>query len=349
MSRKTESLTNLFRRFVVMLKSGVPIHQSLSFLAEGEEDRQLGEALYQVLKQVESGHSLSRGLASCPEIFPPLSVHMVLAGERSGFLPQVLDQYAGYLERSVSLSKKMRAAFTYPAMLLVMMLGILALMAVFVFPQEREMLESLGGELPLISVVVLGFFETVFNPYLVGLVTLSGVLGVIAWPWFGKRYYREHLKRHTDRFLLKIPLVGPIIYKAAASRLLFAMSTLLSAGATLGPPMKIVSEVADNDIINERFCKSMDLMTQGFSLHEALTAQKVFPNLALQLFRVAEEFGQVEMVCSRVSRIFEEEVEGQLDTLASVMEPIALLIMGSVIGLVLLASALPTMNLLQHL
>ena len=120
-----------------MLKSGVPIHQSLSFLAEGEEDRQLGEALYQVLKQVESGHSLSRGLASCPEIFPPLSVHMVLAGERSGFLPQVLDQYAGYLERSVSLSKKMRAAFTYPAMLLVMMLGILRFLEAIDIPVAR--------------------------------------------------------------------------------------------------------------------------------------------------------------------------------------------------------------------
>jgi type IV pilus assembly protein PilC len=302
-----------------------------------------------LLKTVEGGHSLSQGFAQSPEVFPPLTVHMVLAGERSGLLAEVLEQHANYLERGVNLSKKMRAAFTYPALLMVMMLVILAVMSVFVFPQEKEMLESLGGELPWLSVMVLGFFETVFNPYLVGAITVAVLVVTFTWPWFGKPFYKAYLRRIVDEALLQIPLVGSIVFKAASARLLFAMATLLGAGATLGPPMKIVAEVADNEIVSERFSAAMDSMTQGLSLFEAFSVKEVFPNLALQLFCVADELGEVEVFCRRLSKIFEEEVEGQLETLASLMEPIALFIMGSVIGLVLLASALPTMNLMQQL
>lgn len=332
-----------------MLKSGVPIHQVLHFLAEGEEDPSAAAELRKVLRQVEGGRHLSEAFKSAPDLFPPLAVYMVKAGERSGYLQPVLDQYANYLERSVTLSKKMRAAFTYPALLMIMMLAILALMSVFVFPREQEILESLGGELPLISRVVLGFFQTVFNPYLVGFVALVTVLTTVTWPWVGKPFYEKHLSHHVDRIILQVPLLGPIVYKAASSRVLFAMGTLLSAGVSLGPPMKIVGEVADNKTIKERFCASQDALTEGLSLYEAFKSEQVFPDLALQLFRVSEEFGQLDGACSKLSEIFEEEVEGQLESLASIMEPVALFIMGTVIGLVLLASALPTMNLIQHL
>lgn len=332
-----------------MLEAGIPIHAALTFLSKDDEHPAFGKTIEALTRLVEQGHRFSQALEKFPAVFPPLVVHMARAGESSGHIALVLDQFADYIERSVRLQKKIRAAFTYPAMLLLVTLLIVAVMAVFVFPREKEMLQSLGGEMPAITKLLLALIDTVFNPTTLAVMTLLGVTLAISWPWLGKPLYESHLKLHCHLWLLELPLVGPIMTRAASARLLHAVATMLAAGVPMGPPMKVVAPVADNEVMARRFVASQEAMARGDGLYESLAANHVFPPMALQLFRVAEEQGRLEEMARRMACILEEEVEDQLEVMAALLEPFAMLFMGGVIGFVLLASALPTMNLVSKL
>lgn len=343
-----DTLAFFFRRLVTLISVGVPIHQALDFVSR-DDDPRLAAALEAVVKRVESGWQLSAAMSEHPYAFSNVTVQMIGAGERAGTLPEVADQLSDYLERTVRLERKLRAAFTYPLLLLGLTLAIVTVMGVFVFPKEKEMLESLGGELPLITRLMIGFFDTVFNPWLVASVAGCLALLAVTWPWVGGPFYERHCRRWVDGLLLRLPVVGPILFKASASRLLYAMSALLKSGVAMGQPMTVIAGVAGNEALKERFLASQKALIEGGGLYASLLAHDVFPPMALQMIRVAEEEGHLDAMARRVAGVFEEDVDFSLSTLAALMEPLALFVMGFVVGFVVLASALPTMNMIQQI
>ncbi len=344
----TGDIASFLRRLVTLLKVGVPINQALSFLTD-EEDPRMRAAVDKMVGRVETGSRLSQAMADHDDIFPNLAIQMVRAGESSGRLAEVLEQLAEYLERTVRLSQKLRAAFTYPAMLLLLTGVLVIFMGVFVFPKEKEMLESMGAELPLLTQILILVMDTITHPALLILASSAVATAVVLWLTIGKQFYNTYLRAKVDDVVLKLPVVGPILYKAATSRMLFAMASLLGAGVTMGKPMAPVAAVANNERLKANFLESQKALMNGKGLYESFAAANVFPPIALQLFRVGEEQGRLDDMCNRMATMLEEEVEHSLAVMAALMEPAALFIMGGVVGFVVLATALPTMKMLGEL
>lgn len=342
-------LSGFFRRLATMLQAGIPIHEAVDFNSGNGDERRLDEAASAVVKRLETGWQLSQAMAEHRDVFPVLTIHLVKAGEESGMLSQVMDQLASHLERSVNLRRKMRAAFTYPAMLLVLTFVIVAVLGAFVFPQEKAMLESLGAELPLITKIMLFVMDTFFSPTAVGLVVLVALVFTATWPFFGRPVYDYHLRKSVDTWILRVPVIGPVLYRASAARMLSGLSTLLSSGLAVTQALKLTAELASNTYLRDQVKESRSLMLEGEGLYRSLAKCRVFQPMVLQIFRVGEEQGRLDELTHRMASMLEEDVENSLEVMAALLEPVAMMIMGGVIGFVVLASALPTMNLVAQL
>ncbi|MBI3928037.1 MAG: type II secretion system F family protein [Armatimonadetes bacterium] len=345
---RLEELASLFRRLQAMISAGIPIHQSLDFVARDEMEA-LRNVLLDILKRVETGWSLSRAMDAHPKIFPPLSVHMIAAAEATGTLPLVLDRLASYLEKSVRLKKQIIAAFIYPGMLLALTAVMSLILLVVVLPREQEMLASLGAELPAVTRLLVDGLGLVLNSYTVGALLLGALLGLLILPALGRDSCERWLRPRLHALVLRIPVVGTILTKAAASRMLYAMSALLQTGMTIGPKMAVVAKVAENAVLEKRFEEAQLAVADGLDLAEAFKRFGVFPPMAIQMLRMGMEQGRLDEVTRRVAELFEEDVDLSLANLATLMEPMALLFMGFVVGFIVLATALPTVSLLERL
>lgn len=327
-----------------MVAAGIPAHRCLEFL-QHEDDPRLRAAVGDVLGKVESGWMFSRALATREDVFPGVAIHLIAAGEASGSLPIVLGRLADYLEKSSQLKKKVIAAFIYPGMLLGLTLVISALLVTVVFPKEKEMLDSMGVELPAATKAMMAILSVVLNPLAILLTGLAIALALA-----GSRSLKHpFLRRGVHGLALRLPVVGSILNKAACSRMLYTMSALISTGAAVGPNLAVVGRVAENDVLEERFLAATQLVTQGVEMDDAFQRYRVFPPVGIQMLRVGLEQGRLERVSADLARIMEEEVDSSLAGLAALMEPMALLFMGGLVGFIVMATALPTATLLQKL
>lgn len=329
-----------------MVSAGIPVHNALNFLTH-EENPILKEGVEEIVRMVHRGVLLSRAIRELPRLFPPLAADMIQAGETTGRLDSVLDDLANLLERSTRLQKKLVAALTYPCLLMALTFVIVGVLVVFVFPREAEMATSLGAETPALTAALLAVAKIAGNPIIIGLVVLALAALAITWPRFGRPIYQRYLKSFVDEHVLDIPVLGPILAKTAYARMLSAMANLVKAGMGIGPGMNVVASLSQNRDIEKRFRDFMSQVTQGVPMGEA--AKLVFPPLVCQMFRVGEEQGQLDVLLARTARMYEDEVESSLITLTALLEPLALLFMGVVVGLVVVATSLPTLNLLQNI
>ncbi len=345
-SISTETLSSFFRRLQAMTSAGIPLHQALNFLST-EENVVLREALERVVHQVHSGVMLSRALREHPRVFPALACDLIHAGENTGKLDRVLSDLADYLERSTRLQKKLVAALTYPALLMVLTFVIVGVLVVFVFPREAEMATSLGAEVPALTAWLITVAKVVGHPITILAGIILAIVVLIIWPTVGRPLYQRTLKKFVDEHILDIPVVGGVLAKTAYARMLGAQASLLSAGMSMGPSMNVIGALSQNTDLEKRFKEFLSEVTEGAPMGEA--AQKVYPPLVCAMFRIGEEQGQLDTLLERTALMYEEEVESSLVTMTALLEPLALLFMGLVVGTVVIATSLPTMQLLQRL
>lgn len=333
--KPTDQLS-FFRRLSLLFSSGVPIHKALSMF--GPEDPMFS-ATEEVSRQIVRGQRLSEAMRARPDAFPPLAVELIRAGESTGALALILETYADYLEAMLRLRRQVESALIYPALVVLWTFLVTVVLAVVLLPRQRELLASLGVDPPWLTRAVMGAGDLILNRWV--LILLLGALAAQAF-WLAPTGQRR-------AWLQSLPIVRGIVEKASTYRLLFGMSLMLEVGAGYRA-MPQLAALAQNPAMEARFLEALDLMkSEGVLFSQAATRVGLFSPLARHLIRFGEEHGRLATLLRQTARVTEDELVAQLTTLASLAEPVAMLFLGGVVGLIVVASVLPTAQVLRSL
>jgi type IV pilus assembly protein PilC len=339
---KLKDLAVFSRQFATMINSGLSLLRSLTILGEQTSNRRLGEVILQVRAEVEQGTSLSAALAKHPKVFNRLYVSMVRAGEIGGFLDQVLVKVAETFEKEVELRGKIRSAMTYPIVVSIMVVGIVAAMLIFIVPTFASLYSSLGGTLPLPTRMLMGASNVLRRFFLLVLV------GVIVLVFLFRRWKATDRGRYQlDRFKLKVKVFGPLFHKTALSRFSRTLSTLIRAGVPILQALEIVGETVNNMVISRAVRDVQDSVREGESLATPLAKHATFPAMVVQMMAVGEETGALDTMLSKVADFYDQEVEAAVASLTSMIEPILIAVMGACVGGMVIALYMPLFNIIN--
>jgi type IV pilus assembly protein PilC len=333
---KLKDLAVMSRQFATMINSGLSLLRALSILAEQTENKLLGKTLSEVRTAVETGQSLSSSLAKHPKVFPPLVVNMVRAGEVGGFLDRVMLQIAENYEAEVKLRSKIKSAMTYPVVVFVIAILATLGMLLFIVPVFAKMFTDLGGKLPLPTQILVNLSDALRLIAPIGVVLLIG--GSVGW---AKVRHTERVRQVVDPFKLRMPIFGALFQKVAISRFARNLGTMLASGVPILQSLEIVGETAGNVVLRAAAFSVQDSVRRGESLAGPLAAHKVFPPMVVQMLAVGEDTGAIDTMLHKVSDFYDAEVEATTEALTSLIEPLMIAVLGSVIGGMIIALYMP--------
>ncbi|MCD6407737.1 type II secretion system F family protein [bacterium] len=328
------------RQFATMLDAGVPIIDILDDLSEQVSNKYFSDVLSKIKIDIQEGSNFSNALSKYPKVFSPLYVSLIRAGEESGNLTGVMEELATYLEDQIALLRKVRQALSYPAVIVVFFVGVVSFVFLFLIPRFQSIFASFGAHLPPLTMIILRIsqFFLKFLPVIIGVLVFLGVLFML--------FKRTPTGRTLiDTVKLKFPFFGKLMTKIALSRFARSLSTLLAGGVSITMALEIVSSTAGNVIIERIVKKVRKGVIEGRVLGDEMKKYKIFPPILVRMVRVGEETGRLEDMLNRVARFFREEVDATLNILTSVMEPILIIGLGVVVGIVVLAIYLPIFKL----
>jgi type IV pilus assembly protein PilC len=335
---KLKDLAIFSRQFATMISSGLPLIRSLSILAEQSENDQLKETIEDVRARVEAGADLSTSMAEHSKVFPRLYIAMVRAGEAAGMLDEVLLRVAEMLEKDVKLRAKIKSAMTYPIIVLIMAIMLSAVMLIFIVPIFEQMFVDLGGELPLLTQLLVNASDFLASP--LGLVTFVLVpVGL----WFAYKRIRDNDKGRfaLDVLKLKAPVFGPLFHKIALTRFARNLGTLLRAGVPILQALEITSDTVNNGPIAEAVADVQESVRQGESINGPLSQHEIFPPMVVQMIAVGEETGNVDGMLEKISDFYDTEIEQATEQLTAMMEPLMIGVIGGIVGGMVIALYMP--------
>lgn len=333
---KMKDLAVFARQFAVMIDAGLTLLRALTILGDQVDNPTLRVALKTVKADVEQGLSLSAALAKHPKVFPPLMVNMTRAGETGGFLDAAMVQIADAYEAEVKLHGKIKAAMTYPAVVLVMAAIMCVAMLIFVVPTFQHMFTSLGGTLPLPTRILVAVSQILK----VGLPGVVAVLGLAGWAW---RKYRMHpaVRDVVDPLKLRLPVFGSLFQKLAIARFTRNFSTLLSAGVPILAGLDIVAETTGSVVVARAIRSVQESVKRGEPIARPLAAHPVFPPMVVQMVSVGEDTGALDQMLGKIAKFYDQEVESMAEALTSLIEPLLIAVLGTVVGSMIVALYLP--------
>jgi type IV pilus assembly protein PilC len=342
--KKTEKKTIIpkdiavfFRQLSTMLAAGVPLVQSFEIIGRGHENAGMRELLLKIKADVESGTSLSESLAKHPYHFDALVVSLVNAGEQAGVLESLLDNIATYKEKTELLKSKIKKALFYPTAVIIVAFIVTAILLIFVVPQFEQLFNNFGADLPAFTRVVVNMSEFMQAYWWLVFGILIGIgVGFVQ----GKRRSRK-FARALDRTVLKIPIVGPIMHKAAVARYARTLSTMFTAGVPLVEALESVAGATGNVVYSDAVLMIRDSVATGQQLQFAMSQTGLFPNMVEQMVAIGEESGALDSMLSKVADFYEQEVDDAVDALSSLLEPLIMSILGILIGGLVVAMYLP--------
>ena len=339
---KLKDLSVFSRQFATMINSGLPLLRTLAILEDQTESTTLKKVVGEMRLDVEKGSSLSASMAKHPKSFPPLYISMCRAGEASGTLDQVLVRLADTLEDEVSLRRKVKSAMTYPTVVIVLVLLILAAMLLFVVPTFENLYSSLGGQLPLPTRILLAISKTFRGSFLL-------VVAVFIAIGFAFRAWKksENGKYQWDRFKLKMPIFGPLFHKAALSRFARTLSVLSRSGVPILQSLDIVTETVGNELIGRAVKDLQAGVKEGESIAGPLSRHEVFPPMVVQMMAVGEETGALDELLEKIADFYDEEVEATVESLTSLIEPLMIAVVGGAVGAIVICLYLPLFNIIN--
>ncbi|MEW6281882.1 MAG: type II secretion system F family protein, partial [Candidatus Eremiobacterota bacterium] len=338
------------RQFAAMVGSGLPLHQSLYFYGESDDETGMGPIIQEVADKVGEGTTLSGAMRLHPEVFSEVYVGLMAAGEATGMLSPILNKLADLQERNQKLRKKVISTFTYPALLLTVSGGCILAFLYFVLPMMVPLFSSLKVDLPWPTRVLLMVSEVVKSPMFLVLLLGLPVLAFLFYPALKNLMTANPTRlRSLHRIPLDIPYVGRLLEKIVAARILFSLATLLDSGYALAACLEKCERVAGNAEVAFRIRKAREQLVEGCTAAECLGNNHVLPPGAVQMISVGEESAQLSEMVRKVAAVYEDDVELALMDLASLLEPMILIGMGLLVGFVVLAAVLPTVSLLNHL
>ncbi len=334
---KDKELMVVTKQLASMLASGLPLDEALNIIAEQAESKRMGEILYDVKISVESGSSLSQDLKKYRDIFPPMYINMVHAGEQTGNLDGVLKRLSEMMEKHLALRRKIRGALIYPTVVTIVAVGVIALILTFVIPTFASMYKSSGMSLPLPTQIVINvsmFMKHYFMYILFGLIAL-----VVALRISYKKVYS--VRKAIDRILLSLPVFGMLARKGSIANFSTILASLSASGIDILDALEISARTSGNTVIEETLLEVRDMVRRGDNLSFAMTTVGEFPDMVVQMVSVGEETGTLDDMMQKVSRYYEDEVDDAVKNLTSMIEPFIIIVLGGIIGFLVVSMYLP--------
>jgi type IV pilus assembly protein PilC len=342
---KTSELAVFSRQLATMISSGLSILRALYVLEEQTESKFLKETVIQVRRDVEGGLSLSSAMEAHPKVFNPLFVAMTRAGEAGGLLEDALMRVADQLEKDASLRRQIRSAMIYPSLVITFAVGVMMALVAFLVPVFEGVFKQFGGELPAITQVsvamshaVVGYWWAMFA---------GAALAVVAFlKWKKSSWGRPQ----WDRFRLRVPMkIGTIVQQVAVARWSRTLASLMSAGVPLLLALEIVGKTGGNVVVEEAMDGVIASVKRGGTLSEPLSKTTIFPTMVTHMVGVGEETGALDAMLAKVADFYEDQVEASVKALTSILEPVMIIVIGSIVGFIVVSMYMPMFTVYNHI
>ena len=330
------------RQFATMIDAGLPLVQCLDILSSRGENRSLNTILKDVKDYVEQGGTFSEGLARHPKLFDELFVNLVRAGEMGGILDTILNRLAVYIEKRVKLARQVRGAMVYPIAIFFVAAIVIVVMLSWVIPSFKGMFAEFGGadSLPALTQLVISASEGFLNNVLWILLATAGVVVGVVW------VYRQPVGKHFfHRMLLALPVLGPVMRKISVARFTRTLGTLLAAGVPILDALDVVKKAAGNVIVENAIQQTSNKIREGRTMAEPLMETAVFPPMVVQMIGVGEQTGALDTMLNKIADFYEDEVDVAVAALTSLLEPLMMVFIGGIVGVILIAMYLPIFSI----
>ena len=329
------------RQLATMIDAGLPLVQCLDILANQTPNKVFARILGQVKGSVEAGGTFSESLKKHPKVFDDLYVNLVAAGEVGGILDTILNRLAIYIEKNVKLKAQIKSAMFYPIGILVVAIGVIAVMLLKVIPTFERMYHDMGNaELPAATLVVMRISHGFVNRWYVFLGVVIGVpvgIGLMRKSDGGKEIF--------DRFMLRLPVIGPTLRKIVVARFTRTLGTLLSSGVPILDALDICARTAGNRVVTLGIYRARDKISEGHDMAGPLAESKVFPTMVVQMIGVGEQTGAMDQMLQKIADFYEDEVDAAVSAMTSLIEPVMMAFLGIVVGGLIIAMYLPIFKL----
>ena len=331
------------RQMATMMKAGVPLLSSFDIIGEGFDNPNMRKMVDELKQEVAAGNSFASSLRKKPIQFDDLYCNLVEAGEQAGALETLLERVATYKEKTEALKAKIKKAMTYPIAVVIVAIIVSAILLIKVVPQFEEVFKNFGAELPAFTQMVIGISNTLQEWWFIVLIGLIGIS-------FGVREFHrrsEKFRDSVDRTMLKVPIVGEIIYKSSVARYARTLSTTFAAGVPLVEALDSVAGATGNVVFRNAVNKIKQDVSTGMQLNFSMRTTGVFPSMALQMTAIGEESGALDDMLDKVAGFYETEVDNMVDNLTALMEPMIMAVLGVLVGGLIIAMYLPIFQLGQ--
>ena len=341
---KPRDLSVFCRQFVSMTKAGVSILESLKMLSEQTENKKLKEATEGVRVNVEKGETLAKSLALYPKVFPSLMINMIAAGESSGSLDTAMERMAIQFEKSAKINAMVKKAMIYPVIVCIVAVAVVVVMLVKVIPSYAVMFDDLGTELPALTIAVRSLSNFLMDTWYIQLPVL--IAAIIALKAFAGTDVGKHI---FHKLQLKIPAINNMVVKKSSSQMARTMSTLLAAGVPLVEAVEIVGNTMENVYFKEALDECKNQIIIGQPLSRPLEDTGLFPPMVYHMVRIGEESGNTEEMLTKLADYYDEEVEMAVQSLMAAMEPMIILVLAGIVGIMIAACIGPMFKMYSAL
>jgi type IV pilus assembly protein PilC len=338
---KTEDIAIFSRQLATMIGAGIPLVQAFEIIGAGHDKPAMQKLVLDIKADIEGGTSLHEALGKHPLYFDDLFVNLVEAGEQAGALETLLDKIATYKEKSEAIKKKVKKALFYPAAVLAVAVIVTCILLIFVIPQFEELFKGFGADLPAFTQMVINLSRFVQSEgvYLLVVAVAAG------WTFFYFKKRSRRMRQFLDRMMLRLPIIGPILNKAAIARYARTLSTMFAAGVPLVEALESVSGACGNIVFEDAVLKMRDEVATGQRLQRAMENTGIFPNMVVQMIAVGEESGSLDTMAGKVASFYEDDVDAAVDSMSSLLEPLIMMILGVLVGGLVIAMYLPIFKL----
>src|SRR6266498_2565380 len=340
---KPKSLQIFSRQFATMIDAGLSVVGALVILEEQTDDKYLGAVISELRADVEGGLLLSQAMSRHPKIFSGLYIAMVEAGEAAGILDQVLDRVAFQIEKETQIKRRVKGAMIYPMMVMIFAFLVLTGLLMFLVPVFVRIFEELGGDLPTLTQYVVGASNQLRHHWYI----IFPLLGLMVWGI--RRAKRTEPGRQVwDRVKLKVPMkIGDVVLKVTMARFSRTLSTLVAAGVDIIKALEITGQTSGNWVVEDALATVRARVHEGVPIAQPLVENEIFPPMVSQMVKIGEETGELEKMLSKIADFYEDEVDAAIQSLTSIVEPLMMILVGMMVGVIVIAMYLPMFKMLS--
>ena len=338
---KSHDIAVFSRQLATMMAAGVPLVQAFDIVGRGHDNPSMQDLILSIKADIESGTAMAKALAKHPLYFDDLFCNLVAAGEQAGVLDILLDKIATYKEKTESIKGKVKKAMFYPASVIVVAVVVTVVIMLFVIPQFKALFSSFGADLPAFTLLVIAISDFMRDYWWAIALALGGCV------YFIKNLFQRSagFRRLIDRVVLKIPVIGNILNKAALARFARTLATMFAAGVPLVEALESVAGATGNTVYAEAVTRMREQVATGQALQLSMRQQNLFPHMVIQMTAIGEESGALDEMLGKVADFYEEEVDNAVDSLSSLLEPLIMVVIGGLVGSLVIAMYLPIFKL----